>query len=58
MVGMAALARVTRGVRVTLQALTGPQNHVECRHCGTNLPPDAEGCSDCSHGEPTTYTLE
>ena len=55
---MSTLARVTRGVHVTLQALTGPPHHIECRHCGANLPPDAEGCPDCTHGEPTTYTLE
>lgn len=58
MTPMSTLSRVTRGVRVTLQQLTGPRDHVECRHCGTNLPPDAATCPECSHGEPTTITIE
>jgi rRNA maturation endonuclease Nob1 len=38
---------------VLAQLLPGdePEVVVECRHCGTKLPPDADQCPDCGSDE-------
>jgi len=30
---------------------------VECRHCGTNLSPDADQCPDCGSSEIASYRI-
>ncbi len=51
---MPAEYRVLMSVRAVLNRLLSdydPEVVVECRHCGTNLSPDANQCPNCGSDE-------
>jgi Zn finger protein HypA/HybF involved in hydrogenase expression len=42
---------IVRAVLARLLFDHEPEVVVECRHCGTNLSPDADQCPNCESGE-------
>lgn len=55
---MPELAQTVNSLRSVVRGMQDPNVHVECSHCGANLQSTLESCSNCDHGEPTTFHLE